>query len=75
MSAGLAHEINNPLGNVLGYARLLAETQTPSVMSREKNLNRIAEQARKGSSVVQGLLDFLGQSVSRREAVSSYACH
>lgn len=69
MSAGLAHEINNPLGNVLGYARLLLKDNSLSNVQREK-LEIIAEQARKGSSVVQGLLDFSRQSISTREAVS-----
>ncbi|MBI5633831.1 MAG: PAS domain S-box protein [Nitrospirae bacterium] len=69
MSAGLAHEINNPLGNVLGYARLLLKDNSLSNVQREK-LEIIAEQARKGSSVVQGLLDFSRQSISIRESVS-----
>lgn len=69
MSAGLAHEINNPLGNVLGYARLLLKDNSLSYVQREK-LEIIAEQARKGSSVVQGLLDFSRQSISKKESVS-----
>lgn len=69
MSAGLAHEINNPLGNVLGYAKLLMKDGSLNDLQREK-LEIIAEQARKGSAVVQGLLDFSRQSVSKKESVS-----
>jgi PAS domain S-box-containing protein len=69
MSAGLAHEINNPLGNIFGYARLLLKNDALTGDQREK-IEIIAEQAKKGSSVVQGLLDYSRQSGARREAVA-----
>lgn len=69
MSAGLAHEINNPLGNILGYARLLLKDDALTSGQREK-IEIIAEQAKKGSSVVQGLLDYSRQSGAVREAVA-----
>ncbi|TAN46046.1 MAG: PAS domain S-box protein [Nitrospirae bacterium] len=69
MSAGLAHEINNPLGNILGYARLLLKDDALTSGQREK-IGIIAEQAKKGSGVVQGLLDYSRQSGAVREAVA-----
>ena len=69
MSAGLAHEINNPLGNIFGYAKLLLKDNVLTDAQREK-IGIIAEQARKGSSVVQGLLDYSRQTGARREAVT-----
>jgi len=69
MSAGIAHEINNPLGNILGYAKLLLKDGNLNEIQREK-LEIITEQAQKGSGVVQGLLDYSRQTGSRKETVS-----
>jgi PAS domain S-box-containing protein len=69
MSAGIAHEINNPLGNILGYAKLLLKDSSLSEIQKEK-LEIITEQAKKGSDVVQGLLNYSRQTGSRRETVS-----
>jgi PAS domain S-box-containing protein len=69
MSAGIAHEINNPLGNILGYAKLLLRDGALDGPHREK-LEIIVEQAQKGSGVVQGLLDYSRQTGSRMETVS-----
>jgi PAS domain S-box-containing protein len=69
MSAGIAHEINNPLGNILGYAKLLLKDTSLNEIQREK-LEIITEQARKGSDVVQGLLNYSRQTGSQRESVS-----
>lgn len=69
MSAGLAHEINNPLGNIFGYAKLLLKDNVLTDSQREK-IGIIAEQAKKGSGVVQGLLDYSRQTGARRGAVA-----
>jgi len=69
MSAGLAHEINNPLGNIIGYAKLLLKDSSLNGIQREK-LEIITEQAQKGSGVVQGLLNYSRQTGSRIEAIS-----
>ena len=69
MAAGLAHEINNPLGNIVGYAKLLLKDQE-IVGNRREKLEIIAEQARKGSEIVRGLLDFSRQSRGDKLPVS-----
>ncbi len=61
LAAGIAHEINNPLGNILGYAKLLMRESDISVGQREK-LEVIVEQAKRGNEIVRGLLDFSRQS-------------
>ena len=61
LSAGVAHELNTPLGSVLGYARLLLKDKDLSPRQRER-LEIIAEQAKRGSAIIQGLLSFARQS-------------
>lgn len=69
MAAGLAHEINNPLGNIVGYAKLLLRDQALIGASRDK-VTIIAEQAKKGSEIVRGLLDFSRQGEGDKGLVS-----
>jgi two-component system NtrC family sensor kinase len=61
LSAGVAHELNTPLGSVLGYARLLIKDKTLTPTQKERALI-IAEQAKKSSLIIQGLLRFARQS-------------
>lgn len=56
VAAGVAHEINNPLGVILGYAVLLRRTkQRPE--KDEEGLRIIEDEARQGQRIVQALLD------------------
>ena len=55
VAAGVAHEINNPLGVILGYAKLLAR-DTEDTKIREA-LNTIEDEARQCQCIVRGLLD------------------
>jgi signal transduction histidine kinase/CheY-like chemotaxis protein len=60
--SGLAHELNNPLQGVLGYAELLlaarpAESDTDELTAIRDNANRAA-------GIVRNLLTFAGDSVS-----------
>jgi signal transduction histidine kinase len=61
LSAGIAHELNTPLGSVLGYARLLMKEGGLSPQAKER-LDIIAEQAKRGSTIIKGLLNFARQS-------------
>ena len=68
MAAGIAHEINNPLGVVLMYAHLLLEElgDGASPEAREDAL-RIAHEAGRTRSIVQGILNFAREEkVERR---------
>lgn len=69
LSAGLAHEINNPIGNVLGYAKLILKDPSMNEKQRER-LEIITEQAEKASSIVQGLLNYSRQQEPKMEMVS-----
>ncbi len=69
MSAGIAHEINNPLGNILGFADLLLKDAGITDDQRKK-LKIIAEQADKAGEIVKGLLGFSGQREAKLEMAS-----
>ena len=61
LAAGVAHEINNPLGAILMYSHLsLEEMETED--PRRKNLERVAGEAARCKNIVRGLLDFARQS-------------
>ncbi|MDD5010685.1 MAG: [Fe-Fe] hydrogenase large subunit C-terminal domain-containing protein [Phycisphaerae bacterium] len=61
LAAGVAHEINNPLGVVLMYAHLLQEKCQNDRLLRD-DLRLIAEQADRCKKIVGGLLNFARKS-------------
>ncbi|UCD39211.1 MAG: cache domain-containing protein [Fidelibacterota bacterium] len=61
LAAGVAHEINNPLGGVLTYGHLVLE-DTGEDDSRRDNLEKLVAQANRCKKIVKGLLDFARQS-------------
>ena len=61
LAAGIAHEVNNPLGVVLMYAHLLLE-ECPKDSPLREDAQRIAEQADRCKKIVAGLLHFARQN-------------
>lgn len=61
LAAGVAHEINNPLGGILSYSHLVLE-DTDTEDPRRKNLEKIVVQATRCREIVKGLLDFARQT-------------
>ena len=61
LAAGIAHEVNNPLGVVLMYSHLLLDDCEPQSKMRE-DLAMIAEQADRCKKIVAGLLHFARQN-------------
>jgi two-component system NtrC family sensor kinase len=57
MAAGVAHEINNPLGGILLYGNLMLEDIPENGATRE-NMKKIIHQTNRCKNIVQGLLDF-----------------
>jgi len=57
MAAGVAHEINNPLGGILLYGNLVLEDLQEKGPARE-NMEKIINQTNRCKTIVQGLLDF-----------------
>jgi PAS domain S-box-containing protein len=66
MSAGVAHEINNPLAGILIYAELLQRDLADDAAHRE-NLEVIINQTMRCQQIVHRLLDFSRQSLGDRK--------
>jgi two-component system NtrC family sensor kinase len=60
LAANIAHEINNPLTSVLGFASYLKEQIKPGQPFREE-LDLIQEEAERARDIVRDLLDFSRQ--------------
>ena len=68
LAAGIAHEINNPLGGILIYASLLMEDLQKEDPKRE-DLARIVQEADRCKEIVRSLLEFARQTEPRMEPV------
>jgi two-component system NtrC family sensor kinase len=68
MITGVAHEINNPLTSVIGYAQLLR--QTPSGDKVAARLETIRKEAERCRRIVQNLLRFARPHAPERRAFS-----
>ena len=66
LAAGVAHEINNPLGAVLMYAHLSLE-EMDATDPRRENLEKAAGEATRCKNIVKGLLDFARQTEPKVE--------
>lgn len=69
MAAGIAHELNNPLTSVTGFAELVMEDIPQDSPSRQ-DLDLVIREARRARDVVRRLLDFARQSESARASAS-----
>jgi signal transduction histidine kinase/iron only hydrogenase large subunit-like protein len=67
LSAGIAHELNNPLGVVIMYTNILLEETDPESPIKS-DLKLIVEQAQRCKTIVGGLLNFARKNqVSKSE--------
>jgi two-component system NtrC family sensor kinase len=66
--SGVAHEVNNPLTAILGFADLLMEnTELPD--NARKDLRVILQEAQRTKQIVQNLLSFARQMPPQRNAL------
>lgn len=66
LSAGIAHEINNPLGVILGYTQLMLRNEKEDHQRRE-DLKTVEKHVRHCKSVVEDLLNFARTSSPKKE--------
>ncbi len=66
LAAGIAHEVNNPLGVVLMYAHLMHDEHSDDPRIRE-DLETITREADRCKKIVAGLLDFARQTKVLRQ--------
>jgi signal transduction histidine kinase len=69
LSAGIAHEINNPIGIILGYTQLLLRSEDAS-SERYGDLKTIEKHVRNCKSIVENLLSFARNTPPKKEEVS-----
>lgn len=68
LSSGVAHEINNPLGIILGYAQLLLRNEGKA-SPLYSDLKTIEKQVKNCKTIVEDLLRFARTSPSRKEKI------
>jgi two-component system NtrC family sensor kinase len=61
LAAGVAHEINNPLGGIFALTGLTLEDMTPDDPNRE-NLEEVVKQTQRCRNIVRNLLEFARHS-------------
>ncbi|MDI7261467.1 MAG: PAS domain S-box protein [Thermodesulfobacteriota bacterium] len=66
LAAGIAHEINNPLGGILIYSSLMME-DLPEDDSNRGDLARIVQEAGRCKDIVKSLLEFARQTEPKKE--------
>jgi two-component system NtrC family sensor kinase len=69
LAAGVAHEVNNPLGGILALTGLTVEDMRPDDANRE-NLLEVIRQTERCRDIVRGLLEFSRQSKGNTEPVN-----
>jgi two-component system NtrC family sensor kinase len=68
LAAGIAHEINNPLGGILIYSSLMLE-DLPEDDPKRQDLSRIVQETGRCKEIVKSLLEFARQSEPKMEPV------
>jgi len=66
LAAGVAHEVNNPLGMILGYTQLLIRGEHPGTQ-RYDDLRTIEKHTRTCKTIVERLLNFARSTQTLRE--------
>lgn len=60
MAAGIGHELNNPLNNILSLTKLL-KRNLPEKAEQQQDLDALREEARRASAIISSVLNFARQ--------------
>jgi len=69
LSAGLAHEINNPLAIISGYAQMLQAEPTMNEGGKKRYLKEIVKQTDRATRIMRKVRDFARPGEARMESV------
>ncbi len=58
MAAGIGHEINNPLNNILSYAKLLERSMGGEDERLKQDIQSLKQEAVRASDIIGGILNF-----------------
>ena len=69
MAAGIGHEINNPLNNILSYSTLIsraiaknaADIDTKSLSGMQRDIDSLRNETLRASEIIKGILNFARQ--------------
>jgi two-component system NtrC family sensor kinase len=68
LSAGVAHEINNPLGIILGYTQFFLRSEPPG-SERYEDFKTIEKHVRNCRAIIEDLLNFARSSEPKKEMI------
>jgi signal transduction histidine kinase len=68
--AGVAHELNNPLASVYGFAQLLHRPDSATDAKHDHYVERILHESQRCHKIVQNLLSFARQSPPERTSIN-----
>ena len=66
LAAGVAHELNNPLTGIMGYAQLLATRQNVAE-DIKADLDRVYSESQRAAKIVQNLLSFARRHTPQKD--------
>ncbi|HEC29622.1 MAG TPA: sensor histidine kinase [Gammaproteobacteria bacterium] len=67
MAAGIGHEINNPLMNIMSLASLIDQNVPDSSKQIKEDLNALQSEGRRCARIVQGVLNFARENKPKYE--------
>ena len=61
MAAGIGHEINNPLNNILSYAALIERDLPDNNKELQQDIQGLRAEAKRAGKIIKGILNFARQ--------------